>query len=150
MNHSTELIYQVPGYNRTKKKRHSESMSKKICGFICNAGTDFIELVNQHDTKLMIMKEKISHIEFADCDCSMFHAGWYVEDDHECNECRTHECECDSDCTCQSDCHHHSCYRSGIPVCDDRIQLRLAGLDDNLNFKFFMLKGCKVCIEFKE
>lgn len=36
-----------------------------------------------------------------------------------------------------------------IPVCDDRIRLRLAGLTGNLNYQLFRQKGCRVQIEFE-
>ena len=150
MNHSMDLIYQVPGYNRTRKKQRQKDMSDKICGFICNAGTDFIELVNEQNTKIMIMKDKIRHIDFNDCDCRPFHEARDCDcDDGESDDFNDCHCGCDQ-CNCECNEAHHSCYHSGIPVCDDRIQLRLAGFGDSLNFKFFMLKGCKVCIDFNE
>lgn len=34
-----------------------------------------------------------------------------------------------------------------IPLCDDRLRLRLAGLTGNIAFQLFRLKGCKLEIE---
>lgn len=82
--------------------------------------------------------------------------------DHEnyCSQCHHHHdsCSCHdhrSDCsTCHRPhrdcrCHHKEVriHDHVIPFCDERIQLRLAGLTDNLNFKLFRHLGCKVVLE---
>ncbi len=44
--------------------------------------------------------------------------------------------------------HRFTCFRDHvIPFCDDRIELRLAGLTDDLNFQLLKHKGCKVRLD---
>lgn len=64
------------------------------------------------------------------------------------NEC-VKEKHCVPDCFAK--CHEKDCCppikNVPIPDCDDRIQLRLAGLTGKLTFQLFRMKGCELEIE---
>ncbi len=53
-------------------------------------------------------------------------------------ECSHHHDRCHQDFTCFCD--------HAIPLCDERFEIRLAGLTDDLNFQLWKHKGCKVRI----
>jgi len=74
----------------------------------------------------------------------------------DCNSKHKHDSfDCFADCLKHKKncCQPFKCFP--VPICDDRIQLRLAGLTGNLTFQLFRLKGCELeieidCIEQKE
>ena len=109
--------------------------------------------------------------EFADkchnhhaCECIEFHRCLDCKDkddrkrrisleveNKKCMKCKKNPVVCydrsKKDCCHDHDrCHQDfTCFRDhAIPMCDDRFELRLAGLTDDLNFQLLKHKGCKV------
>ncbi|MBB6449220.1 hypothetical protein HNR44_001169 [Geomicrobium halophilum] len=140
-----------------------EVNEKKIKGMICNSGIDFVDVLRDDCSMVTVLKDSIRKIQWLDdLDCDnpciddpfkhhdhchhhhcrfRFHHLLGVDD---CLHCEHHDCCChDHHCG-----HHFTCLHDhSIPVCDHRIQLRLSGLTDNLNFQFLRKRGCEVIIE---
>jgi hypothetical protein len=130
--------------------------TKMVKGILCNAGSDFIDVLQKDDTVITVMRNHVRNIKWPDPDCNPCDCG------------RKHDCRCDQ---CCSDDHHcvgfdcrcdlcmnqhrlgHNCACEGlaphtcIPVCHGRVSLRLAGLTDRLTFNLQANKGCPVIIE---
>ncbi|MDQ0230446.1 hypothetical protein [Metabacillus malikii] len=69
-----------------------------------------------------------------------------------CGHCQEHH-HCPNCCDCKND-HHHKdfiCFCDhAIPFCDKRVELRLAGLTDNVQFELSRHKGCKVLLDIND
>lgn len=136
---------------------------KNITGFICNSGTDFLDIKTKSGRVVTILRNQIKQISWLDPEC-----GPCGDSCGECHHHRTCDCDWDSSDSCEwisemecesgLECESHSqCFKKhapccgafGIPVCNDRFQLRLAGLTDQLNFQFFQFTGCEISIELK-
>lgn len=196
-----------------------------IEGTICQVGLNFVDLLQDNNSVITILTDKITDISWDDPECQKINTGCIgdhskCEQSECCTECKdrqglrqqqkmnTHNricqtchlisCQCDdnlgyihSDSTmrskkrnrfnksaskvcphCSSEymmkqdhcpvCHkndiannhqHDICHQRitcffdhPIPFCDDRIELRLAGLTDDINFKLLQHKGCRVKI----
>lgn len=136
---------------------------KTITGFICSAGTDFLDIKTRSGRVVTVLRNQIKRIDWIDPDC-----GPCGDSAGECNGHRHSSCDCDQEssdvCTwgseleCESSCESESssqcfkkhapcCNAFGIPVCHDRFQLRLAGLTNQLNFQFFQFTGCEISVE---
>ncbi len=137
-----------------KPRPHLDFCEKIIKGKICNSGTDFVDILRDDYTVVTVLRESIRKIKWIDPDCNPCTCDTCC-DDCDCDTC-CDDCDCDHDCCCDD--HHLGRHHGGccdvvclhdfsIPRCDDRIQLRLAGLTGDLNFQFFRKRGCEVIIE---
>ncbi|RBW70814.1 hypothetical protein [Bacillus taeanensis] len=133
--------------------RNDCSLNINIVGVIGNVGVDFVDLIKDDHTVVTILTERIKKIKWIDNNCRRF-----------CSRCRGFDCscfDCHDDCRkgcrkvcrCEEKKDHHSKKRCTcffdhvIPFCDERIELRLAGLTDSVNFELFRHIGCKVKLE---
>lgn len=160
------MHYELPGYNRTKRKRAELEPKKTICGFICHAGADTLVLIDDHSTKTTILIDRIKKVSLADdscccrdsCESSCAHGhslAWTDDFEWESSCCESssgdfHESSCTHTHSLDHDFCHAPICNPAIPLCDCMVQLRLAGLNDRLNFRLFLLSGCKVIIELND
>ncbi|MEC1613426.1 hypothetical protein P9E05_10275 [Bacillus mojavensis] len=146
-----------------RKKRRMSSNEKVLKGVLCNVGTDFVDILLTDNTVMTILRSQIKKINWCDSECSPCpvcqHSDCICEYHHDCQDDVHHDEDCSSHrehdcprnshhhCTCMDYLHHQPIRNHGIPLCDDRVQLRLAGLTANFNFQLFRFKGCLVEIE---
>lgn len=124
-------------------------------GIICNVGIDFVEVLQNDQTIVTVLTDRIKNIKWADPDCepscSLNHRDGRCDNHYDqCSHCHDHHVHCPH-CDGQ---HDHCCDTHVIlvrdhvvPFCDDRLQLRLAGLTDSVNFELFSHKGCRVILD---
>lgn len=78
-----------------------------------------------------------------ECHCGLNNRERFIHSylDKHCSHCRKYH----RDCRCGKQ--FNRIKDPVIPYCDDRIQLRLAGLTDSFQYKLFKHKGCRVVLE---
>jgi len=150
-----------------------ESRRKKVEGAIYQVGLDFVDILQENQQTTTVLTDRISTINWLDhtcnescsksnsrhrqCRCVEFkehRSSYHIKSKHKSHDKSTmHDNHCP---TCRQ---HHSkqedCCEPRfvcvcdyvIPFCDDRIELRLAGLTDGLNFNLFRHIGCKVILD---
>ena len=131
------------------KKHEKERGGLRQGGMIYHVGVGYVELLQQDLSIIKVLTDKIAKIIWVDQTCTQT-----------CFEGLPLDCKCrDKHHQNCSDCHPHhhkdwpcnhkvnSIHEHVLPLCDDRIYLRLAGLTDSINFKLFRHKGCKVVLE---
>ncbi|PJZ00013.1 hypothetical protein CPT06_13810 [Bacillus vallismortis] len=131
-----------------KKKKRMSSNEKVLKGVLCNVGTDFVDILLTDSTVMTILRSQIKKINWCDSECNPCsicqHSDCICEHRHDCQD---DDCCSHYHCTCMDFFQHQPIRNHGILLCDDRVQLRLAGLTANFNFQLFRFKGCLVEIE---
>lgn len=149
------------GPDEVRMKLINDLDTLNLEGIICNVGTDFVDVLQDDQTIVTVLTDRIMNIKWADPDCepccSLNHTDCRCDNHHDhCSHCHDHHVHCPH---CDGhhehcDCHHNRCCETPViwvrdnvvPFCDDRIQLRLAGLTDSVNFELFSHKGCRVIL----
>jgi hypothetical protein len=133
-----------------------------IEGKIHQVGIDYVNLLLDNNELVTILTNRVSKIVWLDPDCTGI-----------CRKCHHHTCRCvdfnrehddfeiDEHCEECGDDHEHdddhdhddcfpkcTCYCDfAIPFCDDKFELRLAGLTYGVNWELFRHIGCRVKLE---
>lgn len=122
------------GPDQVRMKLINDLDTLNLEGIICHVGTDFVDVLQDDQTIVTVLTDRIKNIKWADPDCEP------------CCSLNLRDCRCDN--------HHDHCCETHViwvrdnvvPFCDDRLQLRLAGLTDSVNFELFSHKGCRVIL----
>ncbi|PLT34074.1 hypothetical protein [Bacillus sp. V5-8f] len=149
-----------PDEVRTKGIGIEKSFPVEINGVICHAGIGFVNILKDDQTVVTIMTERINSITWEDPGCQPG-GDCHKMDSRHINHFQnidgqkfSHAHACHDLCPCcgrqHNDCRHPDFIYirdQVIPFCDDRIQLRLAGLTDSVNFELLSHKGCRVFLD---
>jgi hypothetical protein len=154
-----EMRFQV------KKNINNPSSHFTVRGIISHVGLDFVDILEE-DCMVTVLTNRIKHIKWLDkkreinhicqcrhqgnCQCIELEPfigdgdeqldedeGFFDESCPHCHKERRDGCHQRFTCFCDH----------AIPFCDDQFKLRLAGLNDDLNFELMQHKGSRVEIE---
>ncbi|WP_100372903.1 hypothetical protein [Bacillus sp. FJAT-45037] len=133
-------------YKLTKRDKERKSAVTEV-GIVYKVGVGFVELLQNDNTILKVLTDHISNIKVVDRD------GRNKALDDLTLDCKRRYNQNPSSTHCKrspDDCRYEqvTCIQDHvIPFCDERIQLRLAGLTNSINFKLFNRIGCKVILK---